>query len=223
MPIEFLLPLHIGAGALGVASGAAALTARKGARAHRASGLVFLAAMSVMAVTAALLGGDRANIVAGLLVIYFLFTAWWAARRQNGEAGALEVAAGILALCIGAALAMEARLIAIGLKPAANPYIVFVSFAISAAIALAGLGDLSAALRKSLPRPERIARHLWRMCFALLIAVGSFAAQGARILPPSIPRRELLFGSMLIVLVIMIYWLIRVLVFRRFAPTSVTS
>jgi hypothetical protein len=50
------------------------------------------------------------------------------------------------------------------------------------------------------------------MCFALVIAVGSFAAQGAEALPPALRGAGPLFGSMILVLVVMTYWLVRVLV-----------
>jgi hypothetical protein len=49
------------------------------------------------------------------------------------------------------------------------------------------------------------------MCFGLLIAVGSFAAQGAEALPPIVPRGEMLLASMVVVLSVMFYWLVRVL------------
>jgi len=45
-------------------------------------------------------------------------------------------------------------------------------------------------LRGGLVGAQRVARHLWRMCFGLFIAVGSFAAQGSTVLPPPL-RGEL--------------------------------
>jgi hypothetical protein len=87
-----------------------------------------------------------------------------------------------------------------------------VGFAISGAITLAALGDLSVVLRRGVSGAQRIARHLWRMCFGLLIAVGSFAAQGSDALPSAVRGPELLFSSMILVLVVMVYWLVRVLV-----------
>ena len=64
-----LLPVHIAAGTLSVLAGAAALLFRKGGRAHRAAGSVFVVSMTVMAVTAAMLGKDIGNAVAGGLTI----------------------------------------------------------------------------------------------------------------------------------------------------------
>jgi hypothetical protein len=48
------------------------------------------------------------------------------------------------------------------------------------------------------------------MCFGLFIAVGSFAAQGARVLPPGV-RLPVLLASMILILGVMFFWLVRVL------------
>ena len=76
-------------------------------------------------------------------------------------------------------------------------------------------------MRAGMPRGgSRLARHLWRMCFALFIAAGSFFSireRVAKVLPDpftSGPMRALpillLFGAMF-------YWLWTV---RRRVPTS---
>ncbi len=59
---------------------------------------------------------------------------------------------------------------------------------------------MSVVMRHGLSGAQRLARHLWRMCFGLLIAVGSFAAQGAEVLPRAVPRGPLLLGAMGLVL-----------------------
>jgi hypothetical protein len=75
---------------------------------------------------------------------------------------------------------------------------------------LAAFADLSVIWRGGLKGAERIARHLWRMCFGLFIAVGSFAAQGSGVLPPAV-RAPVLIASIVVVLAVMIFWLVRVL------------
>ena len=47
------------------------------------------------------------------------------------------------------------------------------------------------------------------MCFGLFIAVGSFAAQGAKVLPPGVGLPVLLV-SMVLIFGVMFYWLVRV-------------
>ena len=62
----------------------------------------------------------------------------------------------------------------------------FVSFFMATILALAAAGDVRMWRSAALPAAVRIARHLWRMCFALFIAAGSFFSireRVAKILP----------------------------------------
>ena len=101
------------------------------------------------------------------------------------------------------------------LSPGGVPFrtIGVVSFVVATLLLLGAVGDLRI-LRFGAPRGgQRLARHLWRMCFALFIAAGSFFSireRVAKILPEpftSGPMRALpillLFGAMF-------YWLWRV-------------
>ena len=56
----------------------------------------------------------------------------------------------------------------------------------------------------------RIARHLWRMAFALLIAAMSFFLGQAKVIPKPIRIPGLLALPVLAVLVTMLYWMWRV-------------
>ena len=84
-----------------------------------------------------------------------------------------------------------------------------VLYVFAAVAALAAASDLSVIRRGGLTGVPRIARHLWRMSTALLIAAASFAGQ-----PKAIP--EFLRGSPITllpafaVLAAMIWWLVRV-------------
>jgi len=74
------------------------------------------------------------------------------------------------------------------LSPGGVPFrtIGVVSFILAAVLLLAAAGDVRI-MRSGMPHgAARRARHLWRMCFALFIAAGSFfsiRARVARILP----------------------------------------
>src|SRR5207247_1850066 len=48
---------------------------------------------------------------------------------------------------------------------------------------LAGIGDLRLLREGSITGPRRLARHLWRMCFALFIASGSFFLGQMKFIP----------------------------------------
>jgi hypothetical protein len=67
----------------------------------------------------------------------------------------------------------------------------------------AGAGDLRAMRSRALRGAPRLARHLWRMCFALFIAVLSFFIGQADVFPKPIRIRPLLALPMLAVLVTM--------------------
>jgi hypothetical protein len=210
---SWLLAVHIGMGTLGVLTGAAALTFRKGSEPHRVAGTVFVLAMLVMAGTASVLAAMASQpglAVGGLMTIYFIATSWLADRRNDGESGALEIVAFVAGLAIALAIASDAYALATGKAKPLNPIYPYVLYGLTTAMTLAALGDLSVVLRRGLSGAQRIARHLWRMCLGLFIAVGSFAAQGAKALPPGVGLRVLL-ASMAIVLGLMVYWLVPVL------------
>jgi peptidoglycan/LPS O-acetylase OafA/YrhL len=58
---------------------------------------------------------------------------------------------------------------------------------------------------------QRIARHLWRMCFSLFIASGSFFLGQAKVIPKPIRILPLLAIPALLPLALLLYWLVRVL------------
>lgn len=214
-----LLAVHIGMGILGVVTGAAALTFTKGSGPHRVAGTVFVLAMLFMAATASVLAAmksDSGLAVGGLMTIYFIATAWVAGRRKDGETGVFEIVAFVAALALAGLIATSAYALATGVTKAPNPVFPYALYGISAAIALAAVADLSVVLRRGLVGAQRIARHLWRMCFGLFIAVGSFMAQGARALPTDV-RLPLLLGSIALVLGLMFFWLVRVLLTNWYA------
>jgi hypothetical protein len=107
----------------------------------------------------------------------------------------------------------------------AVPFFIFGSVAL-----LASVGDIrlirsggSRAVRGA----PRVARHLWRMCTALLIAAFSFFLGQAKVIPKPIRIPSLLVIPPLVVLVAMVYWLWRVRIRRslrgiatRSAPVS---
>jgi uncharacterized membrane protein len=206
---NMLLAIHVAAGGLALVLGAVALCARKGGSIHRRSGLLFVAAMLVMAVTAAMLG----NGLGGLMTVYFVATALTAVRPASPWTRRIHVAA--LTVAVGLAVVD----ILAGVKAFQSPRgslngVPFpMLFFIAAVMILAAAGDVRV-LRFGAPRGgPRLTRHLWRMCFALLIAAGSFFSireRVARILPEpftTVPMRALpillLFGAMF-------YWLWRV-------------
>jgi amino acid permease len=74
-------------------------------------------------------------------------------------------------------------------------------------VLLAAAGDLRMLMRGGVFGRQRIARHLWRMCFGLFIATGSFLAQRRVLAFLGGPKIMLLAA---LPLILMIFWLIRV-------------
>jgi hypothetical protein len=86
----------------------------------------------------------------------------------------------------------------------------FPAFLFGAVAALGAVGDLRVMRDGPRTGAARLARHLWRMCFALLLAALSAAVQIVRRLPASLRSPWWIALPTLLVLVTMLYWLWRV-------------
>lgn len=92
-----ILLIHICAGIVGLLSGIAAVSFRKGSARHGTVGNTFFVSMVIMAVTAALLG----NVFAGAMTIYLVTTGWLTGRRRAGETTIFDWGALLFGLAIG--------------------------------------------------------------------------------------------------------------------------
>ena len=216
-----LLPIHIAAGGLAIVLGAVALSVKKGGTIHRRSGLLFVYAMLVMGTSASILGLRNGltdgNVMAGPMTAYFVGTALTTVRPASPwtrriNAAALTLALGLVLLAIvGGVRAVNSPRVSPGGVPFRT--IGMMSFVLATVLLLAAIGDVRI-LRFGPPRGgPRLARHLWRMCFALFIAAGSFFSvreRVATILPE--PLTTGLMRALPIVLLFgaMFYWLWRV-------------
>ena len=146
------------------------LAAKKGGSLHRRSGVLFVYAMLAMASSAALLG----NVAGGLMTIYFVGTAWMTIRSESRWTRSITAACMLFA-AVFAILTVGEGVEAFNspggfLNGVPFPMLFFLALV----AALAAAGDVRV-LRFGVPRGgPRLARHLWRMCFALFIAAGSF-------------------------------------------------
>jgi uncharacterized membrane protein len=212
-----ILPIHIAAGGVALVLGAVALSVKKGGTIHRRGGLLFVYAMLVMGTTAAILG----NVGGGLMAIYFVATALTTVRPVSPWTRRINVAALVL-------VAGLASLDILGGVKAFNsprgsldgvPFAMF--FFLATIMILAAIGDVRI-MRFGLPRGgPRLARHLWRMCFALFIAAGSFFSireRVAKILPEPLTTAPMRMLPILLIFGAMFYWLWRV---RRRLPLPV--
>jgi hypothetical protein len=212
-----LLSIHIAAGGLAIVLGGVALLVKKGGIIHRRSGLLFVCSMLVLGTTAALLGFRKSptdgNVFGGLMTVYFVVTALTAVRPVSSWTLCSHVAALIVA--VGLALID----IAGGVKAFNSPRgslngVPFVMhFFIAGVMILAAIGDVRIMRFGVLRGGPRLARHLWRMCFALFIAAGSFFSireRVAKILPEPFTTAPMRALPILLVFGAMFYWLWRV-------------
>jgi len=76
---------------------------------------------------------------------------------------------------------------------------------------LAAAGDVRMLLRGGVFGTQRVARHLWRMCFGLFIATGSFfLGQAVKVFPFLANQIDLLIIAAVLPLLLLIFWLLRV-------------
>lgn len=213
--MNILMGIHIAAGLLALPSGATAVAVRKGGRLHARAGTLFFASMLVLGITASLLEPYRTppgSPVGGIMVCYFVLTSWVAARRRDGRVGRFEMVACAAALGLGA-LMLWGGFTGAGTTPVgAGPV-----FALGGLCLLAGLLDLNAILRAPLSSGQRIARHLWRMCFAFFIATGSFFLGQQDVLPRAVQGSPILFVLAFAPFAVMAFWLVRLRFARAIA------
>lgn len=213
--MNILMAIHIAGGLVALPAGAVAVAARKGGRLHARAGTVFLGAMLVLGVTASILEPFRQPVpgspLGGIIVCYFVLTSWLAARRRDGTTGWFERGACLCALATAALMFWAAAFN--GATTPAGPSVVYF---VGGLCLIGGLGDLHAILRGPLSRVQRIARHLWRMCFAFFIATSSFFLGQQDVLPAAVQRSPILFVLAFAPFAVMAFWLVRVRIGNRF-------
>lgn len=226
-----LLPIHIIAGSIAIIAGFISVFAVKGLKLHRKSGMIFVYSMVVLGLTGAVIATVRhqpPNIIGGSLAFYMVITAFLTVRPRDERSRWIDVGVLLVGIAVGAGA------IKIGLDALNNPSrtmngVPSVMMFIFGTVALLGaLGDIRMIRAGGLQSAQRIARHLWRMCFSLFIASGSFFLGQAKVIPKPIRIFPLLAIPALLPLVLLLYWMVRVLFtkwYRRradsFRPTLV--
>lgn len=215
-----ILFAHVAAGALAVLAGVAALAARKGGGAHRLAGRVFLCAMLVTGLGGAIHAlsiPQSITAIAGVFVVYLVATGYATVRPLGRHATPVVAVACLVSIGLAALAAVfgqQALASASGLKDGFGPEPYFFFAGLSA---LCALLDVSVMARGGVAGAQRIARHLWRMGFALHIAVGSlFTGPGSGAFPEPLRGSPLLAAPELLVLIAMVGWMAFVLVSKQF-------
>jgi len=212
MQMAPILALHICAGTVGLLSGAVAISFRKGSRHHAIAGKVFVISMLSLGATAMYVAVRKhqvGNFFGGILAVYLVTTAWLTVKRRNGETSRFDWAAILVPLAIGVATISNGilRLTNAGVVPDGVP--AAMNFFIATVVLLAAAGDVRMLLCR-LSRTQRLARHLWRMCFSLFIASGSIFIARPHLFPKFMQKTGMLALLGVLPLLLMLFWLIRV-------------
>jgi hypothetical protein len=184
--------------------------------------LLFAGAMAVMTISAIFVGFSRGNgrfnSMQAVLTLYLVVTGLITVRWRERGLRWFDVAA--MALAFGVAfydmlLGMEALQRPKRLMEGVPAAAIFVFGGIAL---LAAIGDLRMLIARGIAGRQRLARHLWRMTFALWIATASFFLGQAKVIPEPLRIKPLLAVPVLLVLGMMFYWMVRVRSAKRPLP-----
>jgi len=191
-----LLLIHICAATIALLSGVFAVFMRKGSGWHAAAGTVFFVSMLTMTSSGLYVALferlNRLNVMMSIFTFYLVATAWVAARRRERKVGLFDWAA-LLIVLADAVLAFTW-----GFQSGSRTAPVF--FVFGSLIWLCVFADVRMIRSGGVSGGQRIARHLWRMCFALWIALMSFYPGQARLFPEAWRKSGLLLLPMLLLL-----------------------
>jgi hypothetical protein len=149
------------------------------------------------------------NIIAGLLTIYMVMTAWLTGRHKDGRSGAFDWVALIFAV------GFAGYLWVVGVEALQTPHRVMsgvpagMAFFIGSVV-LAIVGNVRMLARGGIGRARRIGRHAWRMTFGLFIASGSFFIRQQQVFPARWRGWVVLMVLGLLLLGVLVYWAGRV-------------
>ena len=207
-----ILVIHILAGIIGVITGYTALFAGKGTRLHRSSGMSFLFAMLAMGTTASVIAtfpGVDQSVFSGLIAVYLVATAVTTVKPLPDRFAWVTAVGMIFALTAGLltfSRGMQAVSLGKPLGGAPAPMI----FQFAAVLLLAAWGDFRVIRSGPLQGTKRLVRHIWRICYSLFIATGSFFIGQSDEFPEALRHPLLIFPLGLAPLIFMFYWLWRV-------------
>lgn len=204
---------------VGLLAGTLAMSFRKGTQPHRTSGNVFVASMLIMGACAtylAVLKHQPNNIFGGLLTFYLIATAWVAGRHRQQVTGSFDWIALAFAVTVGACMLTLGTRVALGRATQQPGVPIGMYFFMGSIPLIAAAGDIRMLARGGISGRPRLIRHLWRMCFGLFIATGSFFLGQQQVFPVAIRKQYILVPLAILPLMLLIYWLVRVRFAKHF-------
>lgn len=216
--------IHMIVGTIACLSGITALIVRKGHLLHRQAGRLFVSTMVITAGGGAVYAIDRPDALTGLVGLFtcYLVLSSIHTVRVRGTRAVIYDRLSLLVAALLAAAFFTFGASAPPLEPefGITPEAYFIFGGISS---LASVGDIVVCLRGGLTGRWRIARHLWRMGFALYIALGSILeGPRTRIFPEPLRDSPWLSLPVDASALLVLLWLGLVLFGWRFIKRNVT-
>jgi hypothetical protein len=213
------LAVHFAAGLVSIVAGTIALSVAKGGRLHKRSGLAFTAAMVVLGLTAVGIGAyenSLGQVFGGLVAAYLVFSAMTTVKSVPRIGQRFDVALMVLAFALAVAMLYGGvtEWLDLTVKVVGRPRVVPPLVA-GTVMLLAAIGDLRAIRAGGLRGSRRLARHLWRMCFGLFVATGSFFLGQMNFIPEPVRNVPLLLVLAFAPILFLVYWMWRVRVRGR--------
>ena len=218
MTLSPFMLLHIITGSIAVIAGVLALIQKKGQKPHRLSGKVFVISMTIMALSGAYIAYLKPmmiTLIAGFYTLHLVLTAYMVVKSPEKTCTQFDYYTPLSScglVCLSVYFGLQALNHENGTfqEFSHEPYFFF---ALLSAIVL--IGDIRLLICKGLTHGHRLTRHVWRMCFALYLAIGSFFGQGAKALPETISQSVLIELPEPLILLIMTFWLLKTAIKSR--------
>ncbi|PCI77741.1 MAG: hypothetical protein COB20_07455 [SAR86 cluster bacterium] len=166
--------------------------------------------MSVGGVVTGLIRENIGGVLVAVLACYSVTTAWMTLRREEGKIGLFEYGALVFVLVF------VAITLAIGLSVASGNMVLkdgtpaSVFFFTIVALIFAS-GDIRLILRKGIYGMQRLARHIWRMCFTFFFGALSFFLGQQQVFPDWIVETPVLYVPEIVIVLFAAFWLRKVL------------
>ena len=216
--LQIPLLIHVAGGVAGTVTGFVALSVTKGAPLHKRMGMAFVFAMCVMGLFGSAIAAYESNVgsvIGGLMTAYLVVTAMTTMRESTPTVHRIDIAAMCVALTVGGLSVASALARMVQGVWVVRGVPVMVSFIMGSIVLSAGLSDIRIVRHGALHGAARLTRHLWRMCFGLFIASGSFFLGQAQVIPKSVRYWPALWTLAFLPLGALLYWLWRIRVRRK--------
>lgn len=214
------LYLHILGGSLALLAGYAALFAPKGRWLHRRAGVLFVWGMVAMGAGAVVVSLARGTStwLGGPMVIYLVITGMLTVSRSSPPSRSRDLSLMLVGFTAGLLSAGVGVLGLLGPRGPLGAAPSVMSLVNASVLLLGATGDWRVLRRGPPVGPARLARHLWRMCYAMFAATGSFFLGQAQVIPEPLRDGRLLAVLAFLPLPVLFYWVWRI----RRAPPRVT-